>query len=160
MGMHWYLSPQREENSMSNLSVNAIRFLGDINKANSVTGGGDGVAYSLVIQLNQTGPRPFILSAGHGSMLANYLLYMVLKMTDEVRTSRQWGSKTQVVWAYCGVGPLGQEIDCGRLQADVPLQLSITLKDISLITTHMLSVRWRLDGRCLNQPFLCRLTNA
>ena len=96
---------------MSNLSVNAIRFLGidAINKANSghpgVVMGAAPMAYSLFtkeLRINPAQPNwinrdRFILSAGHGSML----LYALLQLSgfedvsmDEVKNFRQWGSKT------------------------------------------------------------------
>ena len=77
-------------NSMSNLSVNAIRFLGidAINKANSghpgVVMGAAPMAYSLFtkqLRINPAQPNwinrdRFILSAGHGSMLLYALLHL------------------------------------------------------------------------------------
>ncbi len=75
---------------MSNLSVNAIRFLGidAINKANSghpgVVMGAAPMAYSLFtkeLRINPAQPNwinrdRFILSAGHGSMLLYALLHL------------------------------------------------------------------------------------
>ena len=96
---------------MSNLSVNAIRFLGvdAINKANSghpgVVMGAAPMAYALFTkQMHITPEAPnwlnrdrFVLSAGHGSML----LYALLHLTgyedtsmEELKAFRQWGSKT------------------------------------------------------------------
>ena len=97
---------------MSNLSVNAIRFLGidAINKANSghpgVVMGAAPMAYNLFtkeLRINPAQPNwinrdRFILSAGHGSMLLYALLHLSgfedVSM-DEVKNFRQWGSKTQ-----------------------------------------------------------------
>ena len=98
---------------MSNLSVNAIRFLGidAINKANSghpgVVMGAAPMAYSLFtkqLRINPAKPNwinrdRFILSAGHGSMLLYALLHLSgfedVSM-DEIKSFRQWGSKHQV----------------------------------------------------------------
>lgn len=95
---------------MSNLSVNAIRFLGidAINKANSghpgVVMGAAPMAYSLFtkqLRINPAQPNwinrdRFILSAGHGSMLLYALLHLSgfedVSM-DEIKNFRQWGSK-------------------------------------------------------------------
>ena len=77
------ITSKRKEIRMSNLSVNAIRFLGidAINKANSghpgVVMGAAPMAYSLFtkqLRINPAQPNwinrdRFILSAGHGSML-------------------------------------------------------------------------------------------
>lgn len=119
---------------MSNLSVNAIRFLGvdAINKANSghpgVVMGAAPMAYALFTkQMNITPAHPnwinrdrFVLSAGHGSML----LYALLHLTgfedtpmEELQAFRQWDSKTPGHPEFghtSGVdatsGPLGQGI--------------------------------------------------
>ena len=119
---------------MSNVSVNAIRFLGvdAINKANS---GHPGVvmraapmAYALFTkQMHITPEAPnwlnrdrFVLSAGHGSML----LYALLHLTgyedtsmEELKAFRQWGSKTpghpefgHTAGVDATSGPLGQGI--------------------------------------------------
>ncbi|MFC3928117.1 transketolase [Streptococcus caprae] len=119
---------------MSNLSVNAIRFLGidAINKANSghpgVVMGAAPMAYSLFTNhLRITPEQPnwinrdrFVLSAGHGSMLLYALLHLsgYSDVTiDELQNFRQWGSKTPghpEVTHTAGVdatsGPLGQGI--------------------------------------------------
>ena len=104
---------------MSNLSVNSIRFLGidAINKANSghpgVVMGAAPMAYSLFtkqLRINPAQPNwinrdRFILSAGHGSMLLYALLHLSgfedVSM-DEVKSFRQWGSKTpgHQNWSY------------------------------------------------------------
>lgn len=119
---------------MSNLSVNAIRFLGvdAINKAKSghpgVVMGAAPMAYSLFtnqIRVNPAQPNwinrdRFVLSAGHGSML----LYAILHLSgfadvtmDEVKNFRQWGSKTpghpefgHTAGVDATSGPLGQGI--------------------------------------------------
>ncbi|KXT74030.1 Transketolase [Streptococcus sp. DD10] len=119
---------------MSNLSVNAIRFLGidAINQANSghpgVVMGAAPMAYSLFTKQLQINPQVpnwinrdrFILSAGHGSML----LYALLHLSgfedvslEEVKRFRQWGSKTpghpefgHTSGVDATTGPLGQGI--------------------------------------------------
>ncbi|CQR23727.1 transketolase [Streptococcus varani] len=119
---------------MSNLSVNAIRFLGvdAINKANSghpgVVMGAAPMAYALFTkQMNITPAHPnwinrdrFVLSAGHGSML----LYALLHLTgfedtpmEELQAFRQWDSKTpghpefgHTAGVDATSGPLGQGI--------------------------------------------------
>ena len=119
---------------MSNLSVNAIRFLGvdAINKANSghpgVVMGAAPMAYALFTkQMHITPEAPnwlnrdrFVLSAGHGSML----LYAFLHLTgyedtsmEELKAFRQWGSKTpghpefgHTAGVDATSGPLGQGI--------------------------------------------------
>ena len=119
---------------MSNVSVNAIRFLGvdAINKANSghpgVVMGAAPMAYALFTkQMRITPEAPnwlnrdrFVLSAGHGSML----LYALLHLTgyedtsmEEVKAFRQWGSKTpghpefgHTAGVDATSGPLGQGI--------------------------------------------------
>ena len=119
---------------MSNLSVNAIRFLGvdAINKANSghpgVVMGAAPMAYALFTkQMRITPEAPnwlnrdrFVLSAGHGSML----LYALLHLTgyedtsmEELKAFRQWGSKTpghpefgHTAGVDATSGPLGQGI--------------------------------------------------
>ena len=119
---------------MSNLSVNAIRFLGidAINKANSghpgVVMGAAPMAYNLFtknLRINPAQPNwinrdRFILSAGHGSMLLYALLHLSgfedVNM-DEVKNFRQWGSKTpghpefgHTAGVDATTGPLGQGI--------------------------------------------------
>ncbi|CMZ76551.1 transketolase [Streptococcus pneumoniae] len=119
---------------MSNLSVNAIRFLGidAINKANSghpgVVMGAAPMAYSLFtkqLHINPAQPNwinrdRFILSAGHGSMLLYALLHLSgfedVSM-DEIKSFRQWGSKTpghpefgHTAGIDATTGPLGQGI--------------------------------------------------
>ena len=119
---------------MSNLSVNAIRFLGvdAINKANSghpgVVMGAAPMGYALFTkQMHITPEAPnwlnrdrFVLSAGHGSML----LYALLHLTgyedtsmEELKAFRQWGSKTpghpefgHTAGVDATSGPLGQGI--------------------------------------------------
>lgn len=119
---------------MSNLSVNAIRFLGvdAIEKSKSghpgVVMGATPMAYSLFTKQMRINPEQpnwinrdrFILSAGHGSML----LYALLHLSgfkdvsiEEIKNFRQWGSKTPGHPEYghtAGVdtttGPLGQGI--------------------------------------------------
>ena len=119
---------------MSNLSVNAIRFLGvdAIEKSKSghpgVVMGAAPMAYSLFTKQMRINPEQpnwinrdrFILSAGHGSML----LYALLHLSgfkdvsiEEIKNFRQWGSKTPGNPEYghtAGVdtttGPLGQGI--------------------------------------------------
>ena len=119
---------------MSNVSVNAIRFLGvdAINKANSghpgVVMGAAPMAYALFTkQMRITPEAPnwlnrdrFVLSAGHGSML----LYALLHLTgyedtsmEELTAFRQWGSKTpghpefgHTAGVDATSGPLGQGI--------------------------------------------------
>ena len=96
---------------MSQLSVNAIRFLGidAIEKAKSghpgVVMGAAPMAYALYSKHLRINPKEpewinrdrFVLSAGHGSML----LYALLHLSgfedvtlDEIKHFRQWGSKT------------------------------------------------------------------
>ena len=119
---------------MSNLSVNAIRFLGidAINKANSghpgVVMGAAPMAYNLFTKNLRIDPAEpnwinrdrFILSAGHGSMLLYALLHLSgfedVSM-DEVKNFRQWGSKTpghpefgHTAGVDATTGPLGQGI--------------------------------------------------
>ena len=119
---------------MSNLSVNAIRFLGidAIEKSKSghpgVVMGAAPMAYDLFTKQMRINPEVpnwinrdrFILSAGHGSMLLYALLHLSgfkdVSM-DEIKSFRQWGSKTPGHPEYghtAGVdattGPLGQGI--------------------------------------------------
>lgn len=119
---------------MSNLSVNAIRFLGidAVQKANSghpgAVMGQAPMAYSLFtnhVRINPAVPNwanrdRFILSTGHGSMLLYALLHLsgfADVSMDELKNFRQWGSKTPGHPEYghtAGVdgttGPLGQGI--------------------------------------------------
>lgn len=119
---------------MSELSINAIRFLGvdAIEKSKSghpgIVMGAAPMAYSLYSQHLRINPKEphwinrdrFILSAGHGSMLLYALLHLsgFEEMTlDEIKNFRQWGSKTPGHPEFChtaGVdgttGPLGQGI--------------------------------------------------
>ena len=95
---------------MSNLSVNAIRFLGvdAINQANSghpgVVMGAAPMGYTLFTKQIHVNPEVpnwinrdrFVLSAGHGSML----LYALLHLSgfkdlsiEELKQFRQWGSR-------------------------------------------------------------------
>lgn len=119
---------------MSDLSVNAIRFLGvdAIEKSKSghpgVVMGAAPMAYSLYtkhLRVNPAVPNwinrdRFILSAGHGSML----LYALLHLSgfedvsiEEIKNFRQWGSKTpghpefgHTKGVDATSGPLGQGI--------------------------------------------------
>ncbi|BBA93496.1 transketolase [Streptococcus ruminantium] len=124
----------KKEKNMSNLSVNAIRFLGidAIEQSKSghpgVVMGAAPMAYSLFtkeLRINPAQPNwinrdRFILSAGHGSMLLYGLLHLsgFEEVTmDEIKNFRQWGSKTPGHPEYghtAGVdattGPLGQGI--------------------------------------------------
>lgn len=119
---------------MSELSINAIRFLGvdAIEKSKSghpgIVMGAAPMAYSLYSQHLRINPKDphwinrdrFILSAGHGSMLLYALLHLsgFEEMTlDEIKNFRQWGSKTPGHPEFghtAGVdgttGPLGQGI--------------------------------------------------
>lgn len=129
---------------MSDLSVNAIRFLGvdAIEKSKSghpgVVMGTAPMAYSLYtkhLRVNPSQPNwinrdRFVLSAGHGSML----LYALLHLSgfedisiDEIKNFRQWGSKTpghpeygHTVGVDVTTGPLGQGISMavGLAQAE------------------------------------------
>ena len=128
---------------MSQLSVNAIRFLGidAIEKAKSghpgVVMGAAPMAYSLYTKHLRVNPAVsnwinrdrFILSAGHGSMLLYALLHLSgFDVTiDDLKHFRQWGSKTPGHPEYGhtdGVdatsGPLGQGISMavGLAQAE------------------------------------------
>jgi len=119
---------------MSNLSVNAIRFLGidAIEKSKSghpgIVMGAAPMAYSLFtkeLHINPAQPNwinrdRFILSAGHGSMLLYGLLHLSgfedVSM-DEIKNFRQWGSKTpghpefgHTAGVDATTGPLGQGI--------------------------------------------------
>ncbi|NQH96109.1 transketolase [Streptococcus suis] len=119
---------------MSNLSVNAIRFLGidAIEKSKSghpgIVMGAAPMAYSLFtkeLRVNPSQPNwinrdRFILSAGHGSMLLYGLLHLSgfedVTM-DEIKNFRQWGSKTpghpefgHTAGVDATTGPLGQGI--------------------------------------------------
>lgn len=119
---------------MSNLSVNAIRFLGvdSINQSNSghpgVVMGAAPMGYTLFTRQMHVNPEVpnwinrdrFVLSAGHGSML----LYALLHLSgfkdlsiEELKQFRQWGSKTpghpefgHTVGVDATSGPLGQGI--------------------------------------------------
>lgn len=119
---------------MSNLSVNAIRFLGidAIEKSKSghpgVVMGAAPMAYSLFtkeLRINPAQPNwinrdRFILSAGHGSMLLYGLLHLsgfADVSMDEIKNFRQWGSKTpghpefgHTAGVDATTGPLGQGI--------------------------------------------------
>ena len=143
---------------MSNLSVNAIRFLGidAINKANSghpgVVMGAAPMAYSLFtkeLRINPAQPNwinrdRFILSAGHGSMLLYALLHLSgfedVSM-DEVKSFRQWGSKTpghpefgHTAGVDATTGPLGQGIATatGFAQAERFLAAKYNRKDYNI----------------------------
>ena len=96
---------------MSQLSVNAIRFLGidAIEKSKSghpgVVMGAAPMAYDLFtkqLRINREEPNwinrdRFVLSAGHGFMLLYALLHLSgfkdVSM-EEIKNFRQWGSKT------------------------------------------------------------------
>ena len=119
---------------MSNLSVNAIRFLGidAIEKSKSghpgVVMGAAPMAYDLFTKQVRVNPEVpnwvnrdrFILSAGHGSMLLYALLHLsgFQDVTmDEIKNFRQWGSKTpghpefgHTAGVDATTGPLGQGI--------------------------------------------------
>ena len=152
---------------MSNLSVNAIRFLGidAINKANSghpgVVMGAAPMAYSLFtkqLRINPAQPNwinrdRFILSAGHGSMLLYALLHLSgfedVSM-DEIKSFRQWGSKTpghpefgHTAGIDATTGPLvkGFQLPLVLPKQNVSWQPNITAKaTISLTTILTLSV--------------------
>ncbi|HFI0305514.1 TPA: transketolase [Streptococcus suis] len=119
---------------MSQLSVNAIRFLGidAIEKSKSghpgIVMGAAPMAYSLFTKELRVNPEQpnwinrdrFILSAGHGSMLLYGLLHLSgfedVTM-DEIKNFRQWGSKTpghpefgHTTGVDATTGPLGQGI--------------------------------------------------
>ena len=119
---------------MSNLSVNAIRFLGidAIEKSKSghpgVVMGAAPMAYDLFTKQMRVNPEVpnwvnrdrFILSAGHGSMLLYALLHLsgFQDVTmDEIKNFRQWGFKTpghpefgHTAGVDATTGPLGQGI--------------------------------------------------
>lgn len=119
---------------MSNLSVNAIRFLGidAIEKSKSghpgVVMGAAPMAYDLFTKQMRVNPEVpnwvnrdrFILSAGHGSMLLYALLHLSGSQDvtmDEIKNFRQWGSKTpghpefgHTAGVDATTGPLGQGI--------------------------------------------------
>ncbi|MGT2906913.1 transketolase [Streptococcus dentiloxodontae] len=119
---------------MSNLSVNAIRFLGvdAIEKSKSghpgVVMGAAPMAYSLYTNHVRVTPKVpnwinrdrFILSAGHGSMLLYALLHLIGYEDvpiEEIKNFRQWGSKTpghpefgHTQGVDATSGPLGQGI--------------------------------------------------
>lgn len=119
---------------MSNLSVNAIRFLGidAIEKSKSghpgVVMGAAPMAYDLFTKQMRVNPEVpnwfnrdrFILSAGHGSMLLYALLHLSSFQDvtmDEIKNFRQWGSKTpghpefgHTAGVDATTGPLGQGI--------------------------------------------------
>ena len=129
---------------MSNLSVNAIRFLGidAIEKSKSghpgVVMGAAPMAYDLFTKQMRITPEVpnwvnrdrFVLSAGHGSMLLYALLHLsgFQDVTmDEIKNFRQWGSKTpghpefgHTAGVDATTGPLGQGISMatGFAQAD------------------------------------------
>lgn len=129
---------------MSQLSVNAIRFLGidAIEKSKSghpgAVMGQAPMAYSLFanhVRINPAVPEwvnrdRFVLSTGHGSMLIYALLHLAgfedVTM-DEIKNFRQWGSKTPGHPEYghtkgvdVTTGPLGQGISTavGLAQAE------------------------------------------
>ena len=119
---------------MSQLSVNAIRFLGidAIEKSKSghpgVVMGAAPMAYDLFTKQLRINPEEpnwinrdrFVLSAGHGSMLLYALLHLSgfkdVNM-EEIKNFRQWGSKTpghpefgHTAGVDATTGPLGQGI--------------------------------------------------
>ena len=119
---------------MSQLSVNAIRFLGidAIEKSKSghpgVVMGAAPMAYDLFAKQLRIDPAEpnwinrdrFVLSAGHGSMLLYALLHLSgfkdVSM-EEIKNFRQWGSKTpghpefgHTAGVDATTGPLGQGI--------------------------------------------------
>ena len=119
---------------MSQLSVNAIRFLGidAIEKSKSghpgVVMGAAPMAYDLFTKQLRINPEEpnwinrdrFVLSAGHGSMLLYALLHLSgfkdVSM-EEIKNFRQWGSKTpghpefgHTAGVDATTGPLGQGI--------------------------------------------------
>ena len=119
---------------MSQLSVNAIRFLGidAIEKSKSghpgVVMGAAPMAYDLFAKQLRINPEEpnwinrdrFVLSAGHGSMLLYALLHLSgfkdVSM-EEIKNFRQWGSKTpghpefgHTAGVDATTGPLGQGI--------------------------------------------------
>ena len=119
---------------MSQLSVNAIRFLGidAIEKSKSghpgVVMGAAPMAYDLFTKQLRINPEQpnwinrdrFVLSAGHGSMLLYALLHLSgfkdVSM-EEIKNFRQWGSKTpghpefgHTAGVDATTGPLGQGI--------------------------------------------------
>lgn len=129
---------------MSNLSVNAIRFLGvdAIEKSKSghpgIVMGAAPMAYNLFTQHLRVNPAVpnwinrdrFVLSAGHGSMLLYALLHLSgfedVSMA-EIQNFRQWGSKTpghpefgHTQGVDATTGPLGQGISTatGLAQAE------------------------------------------
>ena len=119
---------------MSNLSVNAIRFLGIDAIENSKSGhpgvvmGAAPMAYDLFTKQMRVNPEVpnwvnrdrFVLSAGHGSMLLYALLHLsgFQDVTmEEIKHFRQWGSKTpghpefgHTAGVDATTGPLGQGI--------------------------------------------------
>ncbi|MBM7635482.1 transketolase [Streptococcus saliviloxodontae] len=119
---------------MSDLSVNAIRFLGvdAIEKSKSghpgVVMGAAPMAYSLYTNHVRVTPQVpnwinrdrFVLSAGHGSMLLYALLHLIGYedvSIEEIKNFRQWGSKTpghpefgHTQGVDATSGPLGQGI--------------------------------------------------
>ncbi|EHJ52389.1 transketolase [Streptococcus macacae] len=129
---------------MSDLSVNAIRFLGvdAIEKAKSghpgVVMGAAPMAYSLYtnhVRVNPDIPDwinrdRFVLSAGHGSMLLYALLHLIGYedvSLEEIKRFRQWNSKTpghpefgHTKGVDATSGPLGQGISTavGLAQAE------------------------------------------
>lgn len=145
-------------NSVSNKSVNTIRFLSAdaIQKANSghpgLPMGTAALAFSLWTRHLRHNPgNPlwanrdrFILSGGHGSMLLYSLLHLFgydLSL-DEIKNFRQWGSKTPGHPEYgltAGVetttGPLGQGFanGVGFAIAEAHLAAEFNKKDFPII---------------------------
>ncbi|MGT2785142.1 transketolase [Streptococcus merionis] len=143
---------------MSNLSINAIRFLGidAIEKSKSghpgIVMGAAPMAYNLYTKHIRVNPKDpnwinrdrFVLSAGHGSMLLYALLHLsgYEDMTmDQIKNFRQWGSATPGHPEYghtAGVdittGPLGQGIASavGFAQAERFLAAKYNREDYNL----------------------------
>lgn len=147
---------------MSQLSVNAIRFLGidAIEKSKSghpgAVMGQAPMAYSLFanhVRINPSVPEwvnrdRFVLSTGHGSMLIYALLHLSgfedVTM-DEIKNFRQWGSKTPGHPEYghtkgvdVTTGPLGQGISTavGLAQAERFLAAKYNKEGYNLFDHH------------------------
>ncbi|MDY5636871.1 MAG: transketolase [Streptococcus orisratti] len=146
---------------MSDLSINAIRFLGidAINKANSghpgIVMGAAPMGYTLFTKQMKINPAQpnwinrdrFVLSAGHGSMLLYALLHLsgFNVSIDDIKQFRQWGSKTPGHPEFghtSGVdatsGPLGQGIATavGFAQAERFLAARYNKKDFPIFNHY------------------------